>query len=66
MHVFLVPVIRRSRELPASIFVRRSRFSDVIRVGGGGEKVLKIMLFIKYRLIREALVILDSLTNHVL
>ena len=44
-------------------FVRRSRFSDVIR--GGGE-VLKIMLVIKYRLVREALVILDSLTNHVL
>ena len=34
--------------------------------GGGGEKVLKIMLVIKYRLVREALVILDSLTNHFL
>ena len=46
-------------------FVRRSRFFDVIR--GGGEKVLKIMLAFKYRLlVREALVILDPLTNHVL
>ena len=46
-------------------FVRRSRFPNVIR-GGGGEKVLKIMLAIKYMLVREALVILDSLINHFL
>ena len=44
-------------------FVQRSRFSHVIQ--GGGE-VPKIMLVIKYRLVREALVISDSLTNHVL
>ena len=42
----------RARADPG-FFVRRSRFSDVIR-GGGGEKVLKIMLVIKYRLIRKA------------
>ena len=43
-------------------FVCWSKFSDVMKGEGGEKKVLKIMLVIKYRLVREALVILGMIS----